>query len=187
MKFKQDTLIHHLKPAGFFFLEKSGVIRTVLGSCVTVTMYCRRTGTASACHPVLPACRENKVCYFAGCRNKYKYVECVIPEMARLFRKAGIRMEELEVKLFGGSEMITKNNSQSQVIQVGRMNAEMAMKKFTTLDIKLKSYDIGGSVGRRLYFDTSTGDVWVKKLTGNAATLFEKKDIQKQTLLQREG
>lgn len=187
MKFKQDTLIYHLKPAGFYFLEQPGVIRTVLGSCVTVTMFCRRTGMASACHPVLPACRENKACYFAGCRKKYKYVECVIPEMARLLKKSGVAMEELEVKLFGGSEMITKNNAHAQVIQVGRMNAEMAMKKLTALGIQVKSYDIGGTLGRRLFFDTSTGDVWVKRLTKQAVSIFESKDIQKQTLMQRDG
>ena len=187
MKFTPDTLIHQLKPAGFFFLEKPGVIRTVLGSCVTVTMFCKRTGAASACHPVLPSCRENDACYFAGCRGKYKYVECVIPEMARLFKKSGVAMEELEVKLFGGGEMITNNTISPQVIQVGRMNAEMAMKKLAGLDIKLKSYDIGGTLGRRLFFDTSTGNVWVKKLTKQSASIFEKKDIQKQIILQSDG
>ena len=187
MKFKPDTLIHHLKPAGFFFIEKPGVIRTVLGSCVTVTMFCKRTGAASACHPVLPSCRENDACYFAGCRDKYKYVECVIPEMARLFRKSGVDMEELEVKLFGGGEMITNNSTKPQVIQVGRMNAEMAMKKLAGLNIKIKSCDIGGILGRRVFFDTSTGDVWVKKLTKQNASIFERKDIQKQTIMQSDG
>lgn len=187
MKFKPDTLIHHLKPAGFYFLEKPGVIRTVLGSCVTVTMFCKRTGAASACHPVLPVCRDNKACHFAGCSDKYKYVECVIPEMARLFRKSGVSMNELEVKLFGGSEMITKNGAQAQIIQVGRMNGEMAMKKLNGLGIRIKSYDIGGTLGRRILFDTSSGDVWVKRLTRQAVTLFEKKDIEKQTIMQRNG
>lgn len=187
MIFKPDTPIHYLKPAGFYFLKKPGVIRTVLGSCVTITMLCRRTGTASACHPVLPWCRDNKTCYFAGCKQKYKYVGCVIPEMARLFKKSGAELDELEVKLFGGSEMITNSNKQAQVIQVGRMNIEMAEIKLEGLGIKVKSYDVGGTLGRRLLFDTKTGDVWIKKLNRQSASVFERKDIQKQILLQSDG
>jgi len=187
VKFQHDAIIHHLKPAGFFFLEQPGVIRTVLGSCVTVTMLSRRTGAAAACHPVLPRCREKQGCYFAGCRDKYRYVECVIPEMVRLFRKTGVPPGELEVKLFGGSELITSNTTTVNHIQVGRMNAEIAMKVLKGLDMELKSYDIGGSFGRRLFFDTSSGDVWVKRLTRQTASIFEKRDFQKQEKLQRDG
>lgn len=185
MKFPHESITHHLKPGGFFFLQEPGIIKTVLGSCVTVTMFCPRTGYASACHPVLPSCRENQACYFAGCSQKYKFVECVIPEMARLFKKHRMNLDELEVKLFGGSEMLAHNNK-PQVIQVGRMNAEMALKKLSGLHIQLKSSDIGGNVGRRVIFDTATGDVWVKKLT-QTSTIMADKDIQKQTIMQRQG
>lgn len=186
MKYPHDAEIHYLKPAGFYFLKKPGVIRTVLGSCITVTMYCRRNGFASACHPVLPWCREERICYFAGCKDKYKFVGCVIPEMARLFIQSGVKLDELEVKLFGGSEMLTTNSKQSQIIQVGRKNVEMAETKLEALNIKLKSFDTGGTLGRRLFFDTRSGDVWIKKLTKSDVSIFEKKDIEKQVLLQRD-
>ena len=64
------------------------------------------------------------------------------------------------------------------------MNADMAVKKLEGLNLKIKSYDIGGTLGRRLFFDTSTGDVWVKKLTKHTASIFERKDMQKQKIMQ---
>ena len=103
------------------------------------------------------------------------------------FKKIGSKTEELEVKLFGGAEMITNGGKKAQVIQVGRMNVEMAMKKLKGLGLELKSYDIGGTLGRRLFFDTSSGEVWVKRLAGGSVSLFEKKDIHKQTLMQLDG
>ena len=188
MKLKPDTPIHYLKPGGFFFLKKPGVIRTVLGSCVTVTMFARNTNLGAACHPVLPECRnDKKVCYFAGCTDKFRYVECVIPEMMRLFRKEGVTPDELEVKLFGGSEMIINSNPAKQVIRVGLMNTEMALNILHSFDIQPDKRDTGGQFGRRLFFDTSNGDVWIKKITTSSASLFEKKDFQKQNLMQRKG
>ena len=188
MKFSPETAIHYLKPGGFFFLKKPGVIRTVLGSCVTVTMFARSKGIGAACHPILPECRETKkACYFAGCQDKFRYVECVIPEMIRLFRKERIKSEDLEVKLFGGSEMITNNNPVPQVIRVGLMNIEMTLNVLHSFDIQPTSRDTGGNLGRRLFFDTATGDVWIRKVTSSTATVFEKNDFQKQLVMQRKG
>lgn len=187
MKIKPDAIIHYLKPAGFYFLKQPGIIRTVLGSCVTVTMFSKRTGLGSACHPILPECRDNKVCYFAGCKNKYKYVECVIPEMMHRFKKSGVSPDELEVKLFGGAEIIANNNNKSSFIKVGLMNVEMALNLLHSFGIQPKNSDSGGKLGRRLLFDTATGDVWIKKLTKTSGTVLEKKDFQKQLLLQSKG
>ncbi len=188
MKFSPDTPIHYLKPGGFFFLKIPGVIRTVLGSCVTVTMFDKNEKIGAACHPVLPECRNDKnACYFAGCKDKFRYVECVIPEMMRLFRKEGITPDELEVKLFGGSEMITSNNPGKQVIRVGLMNIEMALNLLHSFEIQPDKRDTGGKSGRRLFFDTSTGDVWIKKITTSSASIIEKKDFQKEFLMQHKG
>ncbi|HKI82099.1 MAG TPA: chemotaxis protein CheD, partial [Pseudodesulfovibrio sp.] len=46
----------------------------------------------------------------------------------------------------------------------GRRNIEMAKKllKFARLDIQAQ--DVGGDQGRKLLFNTKSGDVWVKKL-----------------------
>lgn len=187
MNISPNSIVHYLKPEGFYFFTKPCVIRTVLGSCVTITMYSRSTGMASACHPVLPWCKDDQVCNFMGCKKKYRFVGCVIPEMVRRFKKKGVDVDDLEVKLFGGSEMLSVNSSNPQIIQIGKMNVEMAEIKLENLGLKLKSHDTGGTLGRRLLFDTKTGDVWIKKISKYNTSVFEKNALQKEILLQKKG
>lgn len=184
MKFRSDLQTIFLKPAELSFVRDPALIRTVLGSCVTVTMRNPRLHVAAACHPVLPVCRESARCRPASCRNKHKYVECVIPEMIKRFQEIGGRLDELEVKLFGGANMFSRKGLQQEILHVGSMNVSMARQKLAELELSLKSYDVGGVQGRKLFFNTVTGDVWVKKFQAAAANADDKKVVQDQIALQ---
>lgn len=184
MKFRSDLQTLFLKPAELYVVREPALIRTVLGSCVTVTMLNRRLGVAAACHPVLPVCREAGQCRPGSCRNKHKYVECVIPEMIKRFQEIGVRLPELEVKLFGGANMFNRKGLQQEILHVGSMNVSMARQKLAELELELKSYDVGGVQGRKLFFNTVTGDVWVKKFQTAAASADDKKVVQDQIALQ---
>jgi len=163
MNFRVDLETYFMRPADICFAEKPTLIRTVLGSCVTITMFHKNSGAAAACHPTLPVCRHEDSCRPARCRYKFKYVECVIPEMIKWFLKLGVQPDELEIKLFGGANLFSRHNANGRVIHVGNMNVSMARQKIDELQIKIKSFDVGGTRGRKLFFDTSSGDVWVKR------------------------
>jgi chemotaxis protein CheD len=184
MKTDQELPTYFLKPGEICFTQEPALIRTVLGSCVTVTMLCRRLGIAAACHPVLPLCREGSSCRPGNCRQKNKYVECVIPGMISLFQKRNVLLGELEVKLFGGANMFSRNGKQREILHVGNMNVSMARQKISELELVIKSYDVGGNRGRKLLFDTRTGDVWVKKFQENNATRDELTVVQSQLTMQ---
>jgi chemotaxis protein CheD len=89
-------------------------------------------------------------------------VECVIPEMIRQLQGQGVAVTELEVKLFGGADMMMAGLATHQ--RVGRSNVQMAKTLLAKMGITLKSSDTGGTVGRKLIFNTATGDVWIKRL-----------------------
>ena len=184
MNFKLELPTYFLKPAELCFVREPSLIRTVLGSCVTVTMLCRRLGAAAACHPVLPVCREASSCRPGSCRQKNKYVECVVPEMIRRFQELGVRLDELEVKLFGGANMFSRNGKQREILHVGNMNVSMARQKIAELELELKSFDVGGIQGRKLYFETGSGEVWVKKFQAESASTDDKNIVQAQLALQ---
>jgi chemotaxis protein CheD len=184
MIIRDDLQKHFLKPAELCFVRKPSMIRTVLGSCVTVTMICRRLGAAAACHPVLHLCPDAASCRPDGCRQKNKYVACVIPEMIRQFQDLGVRSEELEVKLFGGSNMFSRNASQKEILRIGCKNISMAQQKIAEAELALKSFDVGGNQGRKIYFDTSSGDVWVKRFQANSASRKDLTDVQAQLTMQ---
>jgi chemotaxis protein CheD len=150
----------YLKPAGLFITNKPFIVTTVLGSCVSVTLFHQRLGLAAICHALLPQCGKEPDC--TNCHiEKYKYVACVIPEMIQKISKLGIRAAEIEVKLFGGTEMFA---SEILTPSVGRQNIESAVRAIETGGMRLKNADVGGLVGRKIYFKTLTGQVFVKKL-----------------------
>lgn len=175
---------YFLKPAEFCLVREPSVIRTVLGSCVTVTMLCRRLGIAAACHPVLPVCRDADQCRSGDCSRKNKYVECVIPEMLHRLQHLGGRPEEMEIKLFGGASMFSRNTRERVILQVGSKNVSMARQILAELELEPKSFDVGGNLGRKLYFDTGSGDVWVKRFQANTASRDELTVVQTQLTMQ---
>lgn len=154
----------YLKPGDFCLALEPTIIKTVLGSCITVTMYSVRAKIGAACHALLPSCREEREvqCLPGTCENTFRYVECVIPEMVRELQAQGLVVNELEVKLFGGADMMMGALADHQ--RVGGLNVQKAKMMLASMGMTIKSSDVGGAVGRKLIFDTRTGDVWIKRL-----------------------
>lgn len=160
----EELPVCHLKPGDFHLALQPTLIKTVLGSCLTVTMYAPRTGYGAACHAMQPICRKKALqCRPDQCREKFRYVECVIPEMVQQLQRHGVVMAELEVKIFGGADMMLKELAAHQ--RVGSLNVQKAKKVVAELGLVIMSADVGGGVGRQLIFNTGTGDVWIKQLT----------------------
>lgn len=155
-----------LKPSDFCLTTEPMVIKTVLGSCLTITMFSRKAGAAAACHATLPSCKDHS-CLPGACENKYKFVECVIPEMLRRFQELGVGSGEIEIKMFGGADMIMvrKGSKCWDNQRVGRKNILMAREIVRNLQLRVMKMDVGGTLGRQLQFDTKTGEVWMKRLS----------------------
>ena len=47
----------YLKSGEIYFTEEPVIVLTVLGSCVSVTLFHRRLGYSAICHGLLPRCR----------------------------------------------------------------------------------------------------------------------------------
>lgn len=156
----------YLKAGEIVFVESPHVVLTVLGSCLSVTMLHRRSGMAAMCHGLLPHCRERDQCT-GDCRELAKYVECALTWMLKRYRAAGIPPREVEVKVFGGADMFSKRSADRGPISVGKQNIAVAQRIIETEGITVASLDVGGQQGRKLLFNTVTGDVMLKKLMPN--------------------
>ena len=160
-----DRKSYFLKPADFYMTTEQMVIKTVLGSCITLTMFSPKAGVSAACHAVLPTCRDC-TCPSNPCTNKYKYVQCVIPEMLKKFKEFGLQADDLEIKMFGGADMIQfrKGSRSWENQRVGRKNIVMARDVARQYNLNIMHSDVGGTLGRKLYFDTKNGEVWLRRL-----------------------
>lgn len=153
---------YHLKQGQIKYLRKPAVVSTVLGSCVSIILLAPAKRMYSICHPMMPT---HKHCG-KDCPEVGKYVDCVIESMVAHFEKHGARRSEIKAKLFGGSNIMDSNASRqtNRIFQVGINNVSRAAHILFELGIDIVAHDTGGPQGRKLYFNTETGEVLVKKL-----------------------
>ena len=158
-----DRPQHYLKPGEIYCTERPVVVTTVLGSCVSVTFYHRASGLAAICHVLQPQCPRPTGCT-TGCEAMGRYAACAVDTMGRWMADCGVRPGQVEVKLFGGAAMMGRGNRRIQPPSVGRLNVQAALSSLQRLAFRLKVADVGGATGRKILFDTASGEVWLKRL-----------------------
>ena len=157
----------YLKPGEICFSKTPVVVTTVLGSCVSVTLFHPASGRAAICHALQPRCPQPYVC--AGdCTAKYRYAACAIEAITRRMTAGGTHRSDIEVKLFGGAALIGNRRPETLATSLGRQNVEAAMEALHTAGLRLKVANVGGTVGRKIIFHTATGEVFMKRLKGIA-------------------
>jgi chemotaxis protein CheD len=132
------------------------VVTTVLGSCVSVTMFSAEHRCGAICHAMLP---EEKLPGDA-CR----YVDSSIMKMLRVFSRNGIDLSRIEVKLFGGSDVLPVLETGEHGATVGRQNIDAALRVIERERLSLAASDLGGLRGRKILFHTHTGEILLKRL-----------------------
>lgn len=158
----------HLKPGELIISQKPSLVVTVLGSCVSVTMFHRRTRIAAICHAMLPEPKskgadENEP-------HLYRYVSEVIPEICRHFALAGLAPEQVEVKLFGGGNVISMADESPKERWIGSVNVRRAREILREAGFTIRASNVGGTSGRKIMFNTVTGEVMHKHLSRQSPT-----------------
>lgn len=160
---ERELPVVYLKPGEMYFAEGPTLIVTVLGSCLSVTMYDRRRGLGGICHGLLPRCRSRNACK-EDCRDTFKFVDCSIRHMVKLFDRHGVKRSEIEVKCFGAADMFSQKSDTTGTAAVGKQNVQTAEKIVLSEGLSILKMDVGGLQGRKIYFYTDTGEVLLKRL-----------------------
>lgn len=155
----QGTPVVHLKIGECVITREPVLISTVLGSCVSVTFYHPRTHTSAMFHAMLPTQNGNKttqgICAFA---------DMGVESLIMRYQKLGIRLSQLEVKMFGGANTMRTKEREAlgDILDVGKKNADTALGVLARYGLKPSVKDILGNRGRKVLFDVATGRIWVK-------------------------
>jgi len=153
----------HVQPGESHLVTEPTILRTVLGSCVGVTFRAPRLGVAALCHPMLPLCpkkSDTRMSLAAGRR----YVDFAIRDLAEQMNSLGVRRDEVEVKLFGGGDVLLIPDTPLRPT-VGRLNCEAAIRALEDLGFVVRASSLGGTSGISIQFSTATGDVLLRRLS----------------------
>lgn len=145
-----------LQPGEFYFGDATTRIRTLLGSCVAMTMWHPLHRVGGMCHYMLPTRRKRG----GALDGRYadEAIEMFLREAARYNTPAG----DYQIKLFGGGNMFPGYRPRVAGTDIGSSNIEAAHRLLERHRLILSAQDLGRSGHRYVIFDIHNGHVWVR-------------------------
>lgn len=153
----------YLQPGEMFLAREPTIIRTLLGSCVGVTFWSKRLGIGALCHAMLPRCPESS----SGRTSQnigYRYVDFAVRDIARKFDELGANRSEVQVKVFGGADVLLCEAETSHRPTVGSLNCDRALDVLSSEGFQVIASSLRGTVGLNIHFDTGSGEVRLRRL-----------------------
>lgn len=161
-----------LQAGEFYFGDRNTRIRTVLGSCVSITMWHPHLLIGGMCHFMLANRPGPQPRQLDG-----RYADEAMALFLREIRAAGTRPSDYQVKLFGGGNMFPESMKRrsgdchpqscdgTAIVncrQVSCANSRMARHLVQQHGFKLAAEHLGETGHRQILFDIWSGHVWVK-------------------------
>jgi len=148
-----------LQPGEYYFGDKDTRIRTVLGSCVSMTFWHPHLLIGGMCHYMLPS-RSHERRYKSASGSDGRYADEAIELLLKEIDNTGASHQEFQVKLFGGGNMFPGRKHQQT--HVGVKNVETARHLAQKHGFNCVSEHLGGEGYRNVIFNIWSGDVWVR-------------------------
>jgi chemotaxis protein CheD len=153
----------YVQPGESRLVKEPTILRTLLGSCVGIAFRIPRLGIGALCHPMLPRHPAKSPAPLSRAASR-RFVDFAIRDLARQFDELGARRQEVEVKIFGGGDVLSVVSDKARPT-VGRLNCEAAMKVLEEEGFDVVASSLGGKRGVNIHFNTSTGEVLLQRHT----------------------
>lgn len=148
-----------LNPGGLYFGSGELWVETLLGPCVAIALWFPEARKGGMCHFQLPGKRQ-VVEHARNLDGRYGGEAWVwLKQQARVH---ALRLEDAEVKLFGGARSLTNPVSRSNS-DIGGQNIACVENLMSEAGMHVVGRDLGGEGCRFVRFDLATGEVWVRR------------------------
>lgn len=143
-----------LHPGEFHFGSAPSRIGTLLGSCVSITIWHPVHHVGGMCHILLPGRQRHP-----GAPPDGRYADEAVELFAIELKNRHIAPTSCQVKLFGGGNMFS--GTAASGMDVGRRNIDATRYALGKLGLTVIAEHVGGTARRRLSLDLATGHVWM--------------------------
>jgi chemotaxis protein CheD len=154
MQFKTETeekAKYFIQPGYIFVCREPHLLSTVLGSCVSVCTWDSDSGFGGMNHYILPK-PFNK-------ERTARFGSISIPHLIKSLVDLGAEKHKLKCHIVGGAQ----NPAYGSAI-VGKENIKIAENLIKKHYIDIVTFDTGGELGRKVVFDTETGEIVIYKV-----------------------
>lgn len=145
----KNTDKYYLHPSKLVVSGQPLWVSTVLGSCVAVCIYDPKLKIGGINHFMLPLWNGDGL-------ESPRYGNIAIPRLIEDLLNLGCNKNNLIAKVFGGGNVFGESAS---FFRVGERNIKLALHLLKESNIPLVAASTGGEKGRRLMFNTFTGEV----------------------------
>jgi chemotaxis protein CheD len=169
MQAPRDILEIFLQPGEFYFGDEKTRIRTLLGSCVAITLWHPRLHIGGMSHYMLsdrPRAKKDEPL-------NGRYAVDVMEMFTRELGRSRTKPCEYQVKIFGGGRMFEHKGKWGRAgnhAGISERNVQVGRELVTRYGFTSTAEDLGGHGHRNVVLDLWSGDVWVKKKSKLLAT-----------------
>ncbi len=144
----------YLDPGYIYFSKAPLNLYAVLGSCVAVCIWDENLKIGGMSHYLYPKSPSKD-------KTTSKYGDVAVLSLIKMMEKAGAKRESMYAQIVGGAHPpFLRNNRDS----LGDKNVEIAREILSKKGIRIASEDTGGTMGRKIVFNTYTGHLMVLKV-----------------------
>lgn len=148
-----DLPSRYLYPAEVFVASQPTIVSTVLGSCVAVCLWDARNAIGGMNHYLLPLWNGEGLA-------TPKYGNIAIHQLVEKLSAKGGKRKTMQAKIFGGAAMWSHKEG---FFAIGLRNIEVAQQQLSELQIPLVASDVGGTLSRKIFFNTCDGSVLLRR------------------------
>lgn len=153
----------YLSPGEYFVGGAGCEVRTLLGSCVSITLWNRARRVGAMSHFMLAQRHPGRLQGISDALDA-RYGPEALALMLRDLAVRGVAGGDCEAKLFGGGSMFPDHDQGPDGAPlVGRSNGDAAVALLRAHGIPVVSYSLFGTGHRKLVFDIASGDVWAHR------------------------
>ncbi len=151
-----------LMPGQMHFGSRVGSLRTLLGSCVAITLWHPQKRIGGMCHYLLPK-RVRKM----GEPSDGRYGEEAVAAMVDHIRYHKTSPKDYVAHLYGGADTMPEGTNFK--FNVGESNIELGWSLIDQYGFQLQAVDVGDDVPRTVTLTLATGGVEMVRHTGKAS------------------
>lgn len=129
-----------------------------LGSCVAVALHDTEAAVGGLAHVLLPSLSLSRA---SG--NPGRFPQTAVPLLAQAMAALGADQRRMTARLVGGASMFSSLAAAGSV-QMGERNVVAVRAVLGRMGIPVIGELVGGSLGRSVWFDVSTGQLTVRSV-----------------------
>ncbi len=145
-----------LMPGQLHFGRTAASMRTLLGSCVAITLWHPQKRFGGMCHFLLPSRKREPAMALEG-----RFGDEAVELMVKALMQMGTQAHEYTAHLYGGAD--TMPTGAKVKLNIGERNIEQGWSLIDKYGFSLDGVDVGDNVPRTVVLDCTAGEVQVKR------------------------